>query len=104
MTASALLADPPDFYVFHVLLGLTIATFMMLMPNLNAAGMVPMGDMAGTASSVTSAARLGIGSFLATVATAVMGPSLAGFSISVAIFVGITAVYSLATPRAVSTE
>lgn len=104
MTLSALLGDPPDFYLFHILLGLTIGTFMMLMPNLNAAGMVPMGDMAGTASSVTSAARLGIGSLLATVATAIMGASLAGFAISTAVFVGVTAAYSLATPRVNSAE
>ena len=104
MTASALLADPPNFYVFHVLLGLTIAMFMGLMPNLNAAGMVPMGDMAGTASAVTSAARIGVGSLLATVATAVMGTSLVGFSVAVAIFVAITAAYSLATPTVTSAE
>ena len=104
MTAITALGDPPNFYVFHVLLGLTIATFMGLMPNLNAAGMVPMGDMAGTASAVTSAARIGIGSLMATVATAVMGTSLVGFSVAVAIFVAITAAYTLATPATSSAE
>jgi DHA1 family bicyclomycin/chloramphenicol resistance-like MFS transporter len=104
MALSTIVFDPPNFYVFHVLLGLTIAMFMMLMPNLNAAGMFPMGDMAGTASSVTSAARLGIGSFLATVATAVMGTSIAGFAIATTIFVAITTAYSLATPRISSAE
>ena len=104
MTAITALGDPPNFYVFHVLLGLTIATFMGLMPNLNAAGMVPMGDMAGTASAVTSAARIGVGSLMATVATAVMGTSLLGFSVAVAIFVAITAAYTLATPATSSAE
>ena len=104
MTATTALGDPPNFYVFHVLLGLTIATFMGLMPNLNAAGMVPMGDMAGTASAVTSAARIGVGSLMATVATAVMGTSLLGFSVAVAIFVAITAAYTLATPATSSAE
>ena len=104
MVAATVGFDLPDFYVFHVLLGLTIGSFMMLMPNLNAAGMVPMGDMAGTASSVTSAARLGVGSLLATVATGVMGTSLAGFTIAVAVFVAVTAAFSLATPRVPSVE
>ncbi len=104
MTAITALGDPPNFYVFHVLLGLTIATFMGLMPNLNAAGMVPMGDMAGTASAVTSAARIGVGSLMATVATAVMGTSLLGFSVAVAVFVAITAAYTLATPATSSAE
>ena len=104
MAATTVAFDQPNFYVFHILLGLTIGSFMMLMPNLNAAGMVPMGDMAGTASSVTSAARLGIGSLLATVATAIMGTSLAGFAISVTLFVAVTTAYSLATPRIASVE
>lgn len=104
MAVTTVIFDEPNFYVFHILLGLTIGSFMMLMPNLNAAGMVPMGDMAGTASSVTSAARLGIGSLLATVATAVMGTSLSGFAVAIVVFVAVTAAYSLATPKIASAE
>jgi len=104
LVLSTLVGDPPNFYLFHVLLGLTIGSFMMLMPNLNAAGMAPMGDMAGTASSVTSAARLGIGSLLAIAATAVMGMSLAGYAIATAVFVAITSFFTRATPRIDSAE
>ena len=39
-----------------------------------------------------------------TVATAVMGTSLAGFTIAVAVFVAVTAAFSLATPRVPSVE
>ncbi|MEM9200828.1 MAG: MFS transporter [Actinomycetota bacterium] len=95
-----LLGDPPNFSVFFALLGLTISAFMMVSPNLNAAGMVPMGDMAGTASAVISAARLGIGSLLATLATATMGTSIAGYAGATAVFVGIAAAVALVTPSA----
>ena len=77
----------PNFYLFHATLALTVASYMMISPNLNAAGMVPMGDMAGTASSVISAARLGFGAVIAALMTGVIGDSLSRFAIATAVFV-----------------
>ena len=79
--------ERPNFYVFHAALALTVASYMMVSPNLNAAGMVPMGDMAGTASSVISAARLGFGAMIAALMTGAIGDSLRGFAIATAVFV-----------------
>ena len=79
--------ERPNFFVFHAALALTVASYMMISPNLNAAGMVPMGDMAGTASSVISAARLGFGAMIAALMTGAIGDSLRGFAIATAVFV-----------------
>ena len=45
-----------------------------------------MGDMAGTASSVISATRLGFGALIAAIMTGVIGDSLVGFAVATAVF------------------
>lgn len=85
---------PPNFFVFHVALAATVGSYMMISPNLSAAGMVPMGDMAGTASSVISASRLGFGALIAAVASGAIGDSLIGFATATAVFAGLAALVS----------
>ena len=85
---------PPNFFVFHVALAATVGSYMMISPNLSAAGMVPMGDMAGTASSVISASRLGFGALIAAVASGAIGDSLIGFAAATAVFAGLAALVS----------
>ena len=90
----------PNFYLFHAALALTVSSYMMISPNLNAAGMVPMGDMAGTASSVISATRLGFGALIAALTTGVIGDSLIGFTIATAAFATTAAaVAAVSTPE-----
>ena len=105
VTSAALVAitvafDLPNFYVFHAALALTVSSYMMISPNLNAAGMVPMGDMAGTASSVISATRLGFGAVIAALMTGIIGDSLLGFAIATAVFATTAAaVAAVSTPE-----
>jgi len=87
----------PDFFVFHVALAAAVGAYMMVSPNLFAAGMVPMGDMAGTASSIISASRLGFGALIAAVITTVIGDSLLGFAIATAALAVAGAVISAAS-------
>lgn len=54
----------PSFWVFMPLLGLLLSMFMFLLPNYNTAALEPMGAMAGTASSFSSAVRLGGGAVI----------------------------------------
>lgn len=89
----------PNFYLFHAALAFTVSSYMMISPNLNAAGMVPMGDMAGTASSVISATRLGFGAVIAAVITGLIGDSLTGFAVATAVFATTAAVVAaVSTP------
>lgn len=105
VTAAVLVAlvaatELPNFFVFHIALAVTVAAYMMISPNLNAAGMVPMGDMAGTASSVISASRLGFGALIAAIVTGVIGDSLLGFAVATAAFAITAAVVAVvSTPH-----
>ena len=92
LVAITVVFELPNFYLFHAALALTVSSYMMISPNLNAAGMVPMGDMAGTASSLISAARLGFGALIAALMTGVIGDSLSGFAIATAAFATAAAV------------
>ena len=46
----------PEFWIFMPLVGVLLAMFMFLMPNLNTAALEPMGEIAGTASSSAASA------------------------------------------------
>lgn len=87
----------PNFFVFHVALAAAVGAYMMVSPNLYAAGMVPMGDMAGTASSIMSASRLGFGALIAAAITTVIGDSLLGFAVATATLAVIGAGLSVAS-------
>ncbi len=54
----------PEFWVFYPLLALAFASSMILNPNLNTMALVPLGDIAGTASSIIGAISLAAGSIV----------------------------------------
>ena len=94
-----ILLDPtPGFYAFHIVFAAATLALVIAFPNLGAAGMIPVGDMAGTASSVIGAARLGGGAALAAVASLVMGPDLNNFVFFAIGFGAVAAATSLLTP------
>ena len=52
VAVSVMAAGRPDFWHFFPLLTLTLCAHMMLIPNMNALAMEPVGDVAGVASAV----------------------------------------------------
>jgi DHA1 family bicyclomycin/chloramphenicol resistance-like MFS transporter len=75
----------PSFWLFMPLLGLTLGSFMFLMPNLNTAALGPVGHLAGTASALSGAARMAGGAVLGTLVSARVSDSTTPFSIGVAL-------------------
>ncbi len=54
----------PNFWIFTPLMGLTLASFMFLMPNLSSAAMVPLGQIAGSGSALTGSVRVALGALI----------------------------------------
>jgi len=66
LVAISITADgAPNFWLFMLLTGLTLSSFMLLMPNMNTEALTPVGHIAGVASAFTSAIRIGFGSAIA---------------------------------------
>lgn len=78
----------PSFWVFMPLLGLLLATFMLLMPNLNTGALEPMGELAGTAASLTGAVRIAGGALLGAVVDAQVGDTVTPFAVAIVLFGG----------------
>lgn len=78
-------AGRPSFWLFMPLLGLTLGTFMFLMPNLNTAALGPVGHLAGTASALSGSARMAGGAVLGTLVSSQVSDSTTPFSIGVAL-------------------
>ncbi len=76
----------PPFWVFMPILAVLLATFMLLMPNLGTASMIPVGHIAGTASAFTGAVRMAIGAVLATIVTSMVTDSVIPFAVAVLLF------------------
>lgn len=74
----------PNFWLFTPVLGLCLASFMFLMPNLNTAAMGPVGHIAGTASAFTGAVRIAGGAAIGTVISGRVSDSVTPFAIGVA--------------------
>lgn len=88
LLAVVLAADgEPEFWIFMPMMGLLLGMFMFLIPNLNTAALDPMGELAGTASSVIGAARIGGGSILGGVVNTVVDDTLTPFTVAVVAFV-----------------
>ncbi|MEE9417544.1 MAG: multidrug effflux MFS transporter [Acidimicrobiales bacterium] len=86
LVAVAVLGDGrPNFWVFMPLLGLLLASFMFLMPNLNTAAMGPVGDIAGTASAFTGAVRIAGGALIGTLISARVDDSVTPFAVGIAL-------------------
>jgi MFS transporter, DHA1 family, multidrug resistance protein len=79
----------PPFWLFMPLLGLSLSLFMFLMPNLNSAAMAPLGEVAGSASSLTGAARMAGGAVLGGIASGMVTDSVTPFAVSMLVFVGL---------------
>lgn len=75
----------PNFWVYIPLLGLTLGSFMFLMPNLNTAALDPVGHLAGTASAFGGAVRIGGGAVLGTIVSSQVSDSTTPFAIGVAV-------------------
>lgn len=71
----------PPFWLFMPVLGLALACNMFLMPNLNAAAMQPVGDIAGTASSLTGAARMAGGAIVGAVVDSQVDDTVTPFAV-----------------------
>lgn len=75
----------PNFWIYIPLLGLTLGSFMFLMPNLNTAALDPVGHLAGTASAFGGAVRIGGGAVLGTIVSSQVSDSTTPFAIGVAV-------------------
>jgi DHA1 family bicyclomycin/chloramphenicol resistance-like MFS transporter len=75
----------PSFWLFMPVLGLTLGSFMFLMPNLNTAALEPVGHLAGTASAFSGASRMAGGAILGTIVSGQVSNSTTPFSIGVAL-------------------
>ncbi len=88
LVALAVVGDgKPSFWLFMPTLGLILAGFMFLLPNLNAAAMQPVGEIAGTASALTGAARIAGGAVLGTIISDAVTDSVTPFAVGVAVMV-----------------
>lgn len=86
LVALAVAADgEPAFLLFMPVLGLVLASFMFLLPNLNSAAMTPVGHIAGTAAALTGAARIAIGALLGTLISNQVVDSVTPFAVGVAV-------------------
>ncbi|MCP3934413.1 MAG: multidrug effflux MFS transporter [Actinomycetia bacterium] len=85
----------PNIWVFMPVLGLAMGTFTFLMPNLNTLSLEPMGDMAGLASSLTSAIRLAGGSFLGWIVASTIETSVTPFAVALLVLALLTAAAAL---------
>lgn len=85
LVAISVVADgEPSIWLYMPVLGLVISSFMFLMPNLGSAAMIPVGDIAGSASAFTGAFRTAGGAFLAMLVASRVDASTTGFAIWVA--------------------
>ncbi len=75
----------PSFWLFMPALGVMLAGFMFLMPNLNTAAMVPVGEIAGSASALMGALRMAGGAIIGTVLGSQIDASVTPFAIGVCV-------------------
>jgi DHA1 family bicyclomycin/chloramphenicol resistance-like MFS transporter len=76
----------PSIWLFVPLLAGVLASFMLLMPNLNTAAMTPVGEIAGSASAFTGAVRTAGGAAIAAVVTRWITDSVTPFAIALLVF------------------
>ncbi len=90
----------PSFWLFMPILAANLSTAMFLMPNMNTAALGPVGDIAGTASSVTGSVRMAFGAALSVVVDSQMGSdSLTPFVIGFFVFAVCAAIAAGLTDR-----
>ncbi len=87
LVAVSVLGDgAPSIWLFVPLLAGVLASFMLLMPNLNTAAMTPVGEIAGSASAFTGAVRIAGGAAIASVVTRWVTDSVTPFAVAIFAF------------------
>lgn len=76
----------PPIWLFMPILAIVLASFMLLMPNLNTAAMTPVGHVAGSASAFTGAMRIAGGAVLAAIVTSQVTDSVVPFAVAILLF------------------
>ncbi len=89
----------PTFWVFMPLLGLLLAQFMFLMPNMNAEALEPVPHIAGTASSLSGGLRMAGGAILGGVVASRIDTSLTPFALAFLVFVALAAASTAVATR-----
>ena len=89
----------PTFWVFMPLLGLLLAQFMFLMPNMNAEALEPVPHIAGTASSLSGGLRMAGGAILGGVVASRIDQSLTPFAVAFLVFVAFAAASTAVATR-----
>ena len=89
----------PNVWLFMAVTGVTLSSFMLLMPNMNTAGMIPVGHMAGAASAFMSAIRIGVGAAIAGVLTSRIDDSVTPFAVSLLVMVVLTGLVVIGLAR-----
>jgi len=82
---SVIAGGEPSIWIYMPILGVILGSFMFLMPNLGSAAMVPVGEIAGSASAATGAFRTAGGALLATLVASRVEASTTGFAFWVAV-------------------
>ncbi len=82
----------PPIWLFMSVLAVVLASFMLLMPNLNTAAMTPVGHVAGSASAFTGAMRTAGGAVLAAIATRWVSDSVVPFAVAILVFCSASAI------------
>ncbi len=81
----------PNFWLFMPLLGLTLASFMFMMPNLNSAAMDPLGAIAGSGSALTGAVRTAGGAVLGGIFAERVSTSVTPLVLAIAVMTALSA-------------
>ncbi|MEK9839438.1 MAG: MFS transporter, partial [Ilumatobacter sp.] len=89
----------PSFWVFIPLLGLLLAQFMFLMPNMNAEALEPVPHIAGTASSLSGGLRMAGGAILGGIVAARIDTSLTPFAVAFLVFILLAAASTIVATR-----
>ena len=85
----------PNFIVFSVLVGLVVAAVQGLITNCNTAALSPLAHVAGTAAAIVSTVSTAGGSLLASLANGSFNGSTMPFTVFVAAYVGLAALFVL---------
>ena len=89
----------PTFWVFMPLVGLLLAQFMFLMPNMNAEALEPVPHIAGTASSLSGGLRMAGGAILGGVVASRIDTSLTPFALAFLVLVALAAASTAVATR-----